>query len=401
MSALERYFQPNPAFAVVAALTASQYLVWALYALGGSPDFVFGGDFIAFWSAARETLNGDMIGLYAPDGLQTAMQTHRPGQEVDGLTWQYPPHAGLVFSPIGALPFLVAYALWCGLGLACFALVLQAIGLRGRVLIALLATMPVLIVLNTGQNALFTGSLLLLAVFKAGQKPILAGVAAALLTIKPQLGFLLPVLFIASGNWRAFFVAALGSVTLWGLSFALLGPATWSAFLSSVSQVSGAVTDGQMPLYKMVNVYAAARLAWLPDLVAMALAALTLLAAVLAVIWIARQTEDPRWQYCVLATATLIAAPYSMYYELILLVPAVWFVLEQGAKSGWLRLERESVAVLVLLGVIVPGPATQIGPSLSLLTVTLVAVIVLRRLRRQDGAGLLVPAASQAASSDC
>ena len=88
MSSLERYFQPNMAFAVILALAAFQYGILVLYMFGGSPDYVLGGDFIAFWAAARETLSGEMAALYAPDGLLAAIETHRPGTHVDGLTWQ-------------------------------------------------------------------------------------------------------------------------------------------------------------------------------------------------------------------------------------------------------------------------------------------------------------------------
>ena len=79
--------------------------------------------------------------------------------------------------------------------------------------------------------------------------------------------------------------------------------------------------------------------------------------------------------------ATLIAAPYSMYYELVLLVPDVWFVLVRGHDTGWLRFERELVALLLLFSVLVPGPATQMGISLSFAANGLVALILYRRLR--------------------
>lgn len=385
MSSLERYFQPNVAFAILLALAAFQYAIFAIYLFGGSQDYVLGGDFVAFWTAARETLNGDMAGLYAPDGLAAAIETHRPGTSVEGLTWQYPPHASLIFAPIGLLPFEMAYALWCWLGIAAFALVLGSLGVRGHALIALIATIPVLIVLNTGQNALFTASLMLLAVFHARSRPVLAGVAAALLTVKPQLGILLPIVFLAGGHWRAFGAAALSSVLLWGSALLMLGSATWIAFFEFLGIVSGSVSDGAMPLYKMVNVYAAARLAWVPDMAALALAGLSYLAAIAAVVWICRKTDDPTWRYAVLASATLLTAPYSMYYELVLLVPALWFVAHRAHQAGWLALERESLAVLVLLTLFLPGPATQIGGSLCFLASALVAVVVYRRVRAAFG----------------
>lgn len=399
MSSLERYFEPKPAFAILLVLAALQYAMLILFIFGGAPDYVVGGDFVAFWSAARETLNGDLAALYAPTGLEAAIQAHRPEANVDGLTWQYPPHASLLFAPIGLLPFEAAYALWCGLGLAAFAQVLRTIGVQGRALIALMATLPVLIVLNTGQNALFMASLMLLAVFNMKSRPILAGLAAALLTVKPQLGILLPVVFLAGGHWRAFAVAAISSLALWIAAALTLGTDTWRAFFDFLGVVSGSVTEGTMPLYKMVNVYAAARLAWLPDGLAAGLAALSYLAALIAVIWICRKTEDPKWRYGVLASATLLTAPYSMYYEFVLLVPALWFVALRACQAGWLKWERESLAVLIGFTLFLPGPETQVGASLCFMVSLLAAMMLFRRIRCEfassgnDQAGTALPAA--------
>lgn len=387
---LERYFQPNIAFMIVLALAVSQYAILVLYMFGGSPEYVLGGDFVAFWSAARETLAGNLTALYTPDGLYDAFLKHRPDVAVEGLTWQYPPHASLLFSPIGYLPYEAAYAVWSGLGLGFFAWVMSTLGVRGRALIAVLATIPVLIVLNTGQNALFTAGLLLLAVFNAKSKPVLAGLAAAILTVKPQLGILLPFLFIAGGHWRAFAAAAIGSLLIWGGSVFALGRDSWTAFFEFLGVVSGSVSEGDMPLYKMVNIYAAARLAWVPEIAAALLAGISYLAAILAVIWVGRRSDNPKWQYGVVASATLLTAPYSMYYELVLLVPAIWFVVERGHQAGWGAFEREMIAGLILLTLVVPGPATQVGASLCFLVSALVALVLYRRLRMEarDGGSM-------------
>ena len=387
---LERYFQPNIAFMIVLALAVSQYAILVLYMFGGSPEYVLGGDFVAFWSAARETLAGNLTALYTPDGLYDAFLKHRPDAAVEGLTWQYPPHASLLFSPIGYLPYEAAYAVWSGLGLGFFAWVMSTLGVRGRALIAVLATIPVLIVLNTGQNALFTAGLLLLAVFNAKSKPVLAGLAAAILTVKPQLGILLPFLFIAGGHWRAFAAAAIGSLLIWGGSVFALGRDSWTAFFEFLGVVSGSVSEGDMPLYKMVNIYAAARLAWVPEIAAALLAGIGYLAAILAVIWVGRRSDNPKWQYGVVASATLLTAPYSMYYELVLLVPAIWFVVERGHQAGWGAFEREMIAGLMLLTLVVPGPATQVGASLCFLVSALVALVLYRRLRMEarDGGSM-------------
>ncbi|MEL6723705.1 MAG: glycosyltransferase family 87 protein [Pseudomonadota bacterium] len=383
MSATDRLFTPRLAFLAVLAIAASQYLVFVMALFGVSPEFTFGGDFVAFWAAAKETLNGDMTALYAPLGLEQAIQTHSPHDALEGLTWQYPPHAGLVFSPLGLLPFPIAYAVWCGLGLSVYAMALHAVGLKDRFLFVALASVPVLLALKTGQNALFMGALLIVAVFYARSKPLVAGLAAAVLTLKPQLGFLLPVLFLAGGHWRAFAYASIGSLGLFGLSMGVFGISAWMTFLDSVLAVSGSVATGEMPIFKMVNLYAAVQLAGVPDAAAMTLAGLAILMAMVAMFWVARVTEDPVWRYAALASLTLIAAPYSYYYELALIVPALLFIVKRGYEAGWLRFEREMVASALLLSLAVPGLPIRSGLSISFVLMAVIAVIIARRLRAE------------------
>ena len=380
MTSIERLSRPRFAFLLVMAVAITQYAVWMITVLNGGPDFILGGDFVAFWCAARETLAGNLANLYTVDGVDAAIQKHLPDIELTGLTWQYPPHASLIISPIGYLPFMLAYALWCGLGLTVFTAVLISIGLKGRFLLAVLAMTPVMIALINGQNALFTGSLLLVAVFYAKPKPVLAGLAAGLLTIKPQLGVLLPVFFLASGHWRAFLVAAIVSIVLCGWSYLVVGTEGWTAFFTFLGIVSDSVSNGTMPLYKMVNVYSAARLAWLPEILVLTLAGLTFAASIWTIVWTARKTGDARWNYAVLATMTLLTTPYSMYYELVLIVPALAFVVLHGAQTRWLSWERESIATLMLFSVMLPGPETRVGVSLGFIICLAVCVIVLRRL---------------------
>lgn len=383
MPALDRLFDPKLAFMAVLAIAVSQYAVFVASLFGLSADYTFGGDFAAFWSAAKETLDGGLARLYASNGLERAIQFHSPHQDLEGLTWQYPPHAALIFSPIGLLPFSIAYAVWCAAGLAVFAYALWSVGLHDRLLVIALASIPVLLTLKTGQNALFMGALLLIAVFNARSNPIVAGIAAALLTTKPQLGLLLPVFFIAAGHWRALIYASLGSVAAIAASIGIVGVETWIRFFEAVTSVSGAVATGDMPVYKMVNVYAAAQLLGVPDMLALSLAAGGIMIATGILTWVSRASDDPKWHYAALAVLTLIAAPYSYYYELVLIVPALIFVLERGYAAGWLRFERESVSLIVLLTLVVPGLPIRSGVSINFFLMALITFVVLRRLKAE------------------
>jgi hypothetical protein len=136
-----------------------------------------------------------------------------------------------------------------------------------------------------------------------------------------------------------------------------------------------------MPYRKMLNIYAASSYAMLPQVVAYGIAAIAGLGALAILVWTCRKTEDPRWRYAVLATATLLVTPYSWYYELALILPAIWFVLEHGYRKGWLDYERELVAFAFVLAVSLPGPALKAGVSLPFLIMLCASVVVARRVR--------------------
>jgi hypothetical protein len=58
------------------------------------------------------------------------------------------------------------------------------------------------------------------------RRPLLAGLLVGLLTIKPQLGVLIPVLLIASGRWRVFTVATVTALALAAAAVMLFGMQT-------------------------------------------------------------------------------------------------------------------------------------------------------------------------------
>ena len=265
---LDKYLQPKPATLFVLVVACIQYLLFVKLLLAPSGGFVTGGDFVVFWPAAQAILDGNMTALYVGDGMHEAMLHYHPEGAIEQLTWQYPPHAGLIFSPIGLLPFSLAYALWFAVGVAAFAGALTVANVDRRAVLVLVLTSPIFLAMITGQIVLLVTSLMLVSVFWAKSRPILAGLAAALLTIKPQLGIFLPLVFIAGGHWRAFVSAAVFSLTLWLGSAAILGVETWIAFFERLGLVSDLVSDGVMPYRRMLNIYAASSFALLPKAVA-------------------------------------------------------------------------------------------------------------------------------------
>ncbi len=346
-----------------------------------------GGDFVAFWSAGREVFAGRLIGLYAPDGLAAAIASHRPemAEIANGLTWQYPPHSSLVFSPFGLLPFLPAYLLWCGLGLTAFGLAIRPLGFRPKALCAVLLCPLVLSAIVTGQNGLFTAALFVVAITQIGPRPILAGLAAAGLTVKPQLGLLLPVAYITARAWVPFVTAAIGSAALWASSALVSGKASWFAFFDSVQNVNGAIEAGVMPIYKMVTVYAAMILAGAPlELTKLVyLLAAGSVMTLLAYVW--RQTEDGELRLATVSSMALLIAPYAYYYELTLALPALLIVWKRAQRTGWLPFELLSLASVFVASIVLPGPEMRSGISLPFILMVSLTCITLRRVLAELG----------------
>ena len=65
-----------------------------------------------------------------------------------------------------------------------------------------------------GQNGFFTAALLIAGLVNLDRRPVLSGVLFGILTIKPQLGLLLPLMLVVSGRWRTIVSAATTTAAL-------------------------------------------------------------------------------------------------------------------------------------------------------------------------------------------
>ncbi|MFA9566003.1 MAG: hypothetical protein ACERLM_15075, partial [Acidimicrobiales bacterium] len=78
---------------------------------GGTVSGRLGGDFPAFYGAARIVAEGEIADLYDID-VQTEAQGDLWGPDDPGvLYFAYPPHIAAVYGPLASLSYPVAYAL--------------------------------------------------------------------------------------------------------------------------------------------------------------------------------------------------------------------------------------------------------------------------------------------------
>ncbi|MEL7488601.1 MAG: glycosyltransferase family 87 protein, partial [Pseudomonadota bacterium] len=251
---------------------------------GGAP---VGGDYVAFYGAAIAAAEGDAAQMYDYDSFEAQLQRVGPPLDEFKLTWQYPPTYFLLLAPFAFLPFIPGYIAWTGGAMALYFGVMRKIGFSWFFLFVIFAAPSTFQAIITGQNGFLTATLLAIAALTPDKRPLLAGLAAALLTIKPQLGVLLPIAYLAGGYWRAFLYAAFGSIAFAGAATAAFGADIWIAFLDGFTAASERLGAGVYPLFKMATPFAWMKFLGAPFAVAAAFHAVfaALATAVIARVW--------------------------------------------------------------------------------------------------------------------
>jgi alpha-1,2-mannosyltransferase len=332
------------------------FYVWRLVTGGpliGPGISAFFPDFLVFHAAGRAWLEGQGALIYVSDALtsfQNALYADRLPGEVRFRPFFYPPTWLLMLLPFAALGVAKAYALFLS-GTAALATVLE-----GRHdwpgWLAILVSPAAAWVALTGQNTFLS-----LALFYGGFRlldtaPAAAGILLGLLAYKPQLWLLVPLALVAARQWRAL-AWMLGTVIAMALaSLAVFGPDLWRAFFEAAREASSARIVEEMLTRvstQIVSLFAAGYILGLPRTIA---SALQMAGAVLAVaaVWIAfRRHPSSAARTALLATATFLVSPYTLNYDLLLLMPAVVALFRQGADEGFYPAERLLHLVLWLM----------------------------------------------------
>ncbi|MEX6632811.1 glycosyltransferase family 87 protein [Hyphococcus lacteus] len=367
----------------MAAVFVFQLLLSSNYVTpSGTP---VGGDFVAFWTAAKAMVAGESAAIYDPTIFHGWLDKVGPPQDQWGLSWQYPPTYFFAIGFLALLPYGLGYAIWTGGSFALFAGAARKSGVSHWPLLFVLISPVAFQAAITGQNGFLTATLLLGATCAPDKRPILAGVCAALLTMKPQLGILLPFAYMAGGHWRALFAASIGSLSLAIGSILIFGISPWIAFFDSIINASASVSSGEMPLFKMPTVYAFFALLGVPKIVAVGVYAVGAIAATTATITTWRTHESQALKMAVVCCGAFFVTPYAYYYELIIVAVPLALLTLSAQQKGWYRFDHILLAGAFLLPMLLPGDARQLGLNYCFILIAFVAFFILRRIKT-DGA---------------
>jgi hypothetical protein len=369
---------------LVAVLFAVIAGAWTILSLPGLIDPMgkpIGYDFIAFWSGGRMALDGLAAQAYDPFKIIEAHRQAVPGVETYYL-WHYPPTYFLLVAPLGALPYLVAFAAFVAASLWAWATVARASAPDPRASWALAAMPAGLICLIHGQNGFLTAAMVGGALLLLDKRPLLAGVLIGALVIKPHLAVLFPIALAASGRWRTFFAAGATALALIGLSIVAFGLEPWRAFFENLPRVRAYVDGGFLPWGMMPTTYVFARSLDLAPAIAQILHGLVACGAALAV-WIAWRRKDVSFalRASVFAAASLLISPYLFYYDLTLMGLALAWLAGDALKNGARKGEPTTLA-LAWFAPILMGPVYQlVGVQWAVFTTLAVLGYAMARAR--------------------
>ncbi|SOB86651.1 Protein of unknown function [Sphingomonas guangdongensis] len=299
-------------------------------------DRPFGEDFINFWSAARLAASGAVAAIYEIEAFH-AFQVGVVGAPIDLYHYSYPPTLLLLTAPFALFPYPLAWALWQGLGWLAFARALRRWLPRGWLLLAL-AWPAVLVNAVSGQAGAWIAAIIGWGLILLPRRPLLAGLVFSLLTVKPQLFWLLPVALLAGREWRALAGVAIGAAGLITLATLCFGVDSWAAYAEQAALLKRVILeDGTGVWHRMVSVFVLVRHGG--GSVASAYAAQALVsiavAALVALAWHRRVAAKE----CVLTLGLIAGSLYVSDYDCVLLAfSAAWLWSRGAVQRGWVVL---------------------------------------------------------------
>lgn len=329
------------------------FLLYVELGLDRQTDIV-NRDFINYWVGGQFALDGrHMILFDQPQYFAYLQSLFGPNYPIHA--WSYPPHFLMLVAPLGLLEYRMALVVFL---LATFALfVLAALAFRRRLApetphlhlwLALFGY--VLMQVETTQNGFLTSALLLGVFAYMRERPAVAGLALALLTVKPQLGFLIPLLALIDRNWALLRWATVFTVVLVGLSVALFGVDSWRAYFTEVVPYQQFVMNrwsgSFLPM--MPSTFGSIRtLEFAPELAHLAqwIVSGAAFACLLRLLFV---LKDPLERMLAIVAGTFLISPYSFHYDMgAMSIIAACLALR--ARANGRNLEASVYGVLAVL----------------------------------------------------
>lgn len=326
-----RQIRTNPALACAAGLAAASLLIYGLPWLWLLQtqlvqdvhviDLV-NRDFVNYWMAGRMVLAGTEQDLFTQQIYFARLQEFfGPGLEI--RNWSYPPHFLLMLWPLGYLDYPLALVVFLGVTFALYVAAVFVFRTRqapqSNVVLLCCALLSYAVMqLDTMQNGFLTAAFMLFGFAWMRDRPLLAGLAFACLTIKPQLGILIPVLLLWDRNWRTFLWAALFTSGLIAASAVFFGIDSWHLYLTETLTYQRSVMTEWSGIFlnMMPTVFGGVRALGFSPATATALQWPVSIVAAVSLLWLLQREREPLHRIFIVVCGTFLITPYAFNYDM-------------------------------------------------------------------------------------
>ena len=280
---------------------------------------IIGFDFLNLWMYGVAAHNPDPGRYYDWTLYQQKLTEVTGGVFHDN--WSYPPSMLLLMAPFGWLPYKGALLLWEGLSAGVWATQLRGF-MHSRMALLLICISPAsFLIIVYGQTTFLTAALLIGIFGLLEKRPILAGILIGCLTLKPQIGILIPVMLLASGRWRVIAVACLTTVALIGLTALLFGHDIWQQYyeIGLPTQSEIVAHADQILLSQMQTPFSFMRLLGADLHNALTVQGLCSLCAAALTFWafLCRRHAEPTLLMAHFCVCSVVASPYLLSHDLM------------------------------------------------------------------------------------
>jgi hypothetical protein len=355
----ELYAKLTIAAGVFFIMLELSYFVMAGFSASGSLPLdsfhsAIGRDFLNTWMGGRSAFAGGPAPWFDFETYNNALRQMTGRPDFPDLFWSYPPHLMLFIWPLGLLPYLPAYAVWCVAGLGLYLLAAWSGGMGRNRMLFLAAAPGVTVNVFFGQNGFLTAALLIGGLANLDRRPVLSGVLFGILTIKPQFGLLVPVLLVMTARWRVIAAAVATTAVLVAVTSLWFGADIWAEYVRKVMpQQHWLLTQGGGLLLPMVSsAFVSARSVGLPLSIDWLVQAITSAAALLMVVWTFWRKRDPVLSLALFVTATFLFSPWMLNYDMVVFGFVIARMRERAdneATDQWLMLAVWALPVAMLL----------------------------------------------------
>jgi hypothetical protein len=334
------------------------YMMWTPGILDRA-GAVKGWDFSQFYALGwlgRTNQRGDLANGAAIK--RAAIEIVSPTHASSTFVPVYGPQVALAFSPSASLSYLWALGCWLGLSLiiyfgCCVALWRSCRSLHRDALLAaiLAAGSPVLFFLVCyAQLSAVALGLFTLAYFALQRdRPLLAGLAIGSLIYKPPLGLAAGLIFLVAGEWRIVAGVAVSALAQLIVAWSYAGAVVVRAYVHTLLHLNDniALVQEKRHLLQSLASFFDLLLPW-PRIAVTLYVGLS--AAFLVAAWRVWTGSAPlQLRYSMMLLTTVLISPHFYIYDLIILVPAGFFLTDWLLRAPDLPRRTTIATCLVVL----------------------------------------------------